>query len=158
MALSKALNLMDAKRSYMVKTLNIMDANIKGFTVYIIMYIDIHTYIHIHTHTQVSTRTYTPCSCSEAPASPTHTYVCTRPHRSDPEPSSESGRGCRRRPQVVRLQVGGHVGENRELDGQARPEMWTCNHPGRERGRQGGREGERGRGREREGGSEGRRE
>ena len=34
MALSNALNLMDAKRLCIVKTLNIMDANIKGFTVY----------------------------------------------------------------------------------------------------------------------------
>ena len=31
--MSNALNLMDAKRSCMVKTLNIMDANINGFTV-----------------------------------------------------------------------------------------------------------------------------
>ena len=30
---SIALNLMDANRSCMVKTLNIMDANINGFTV-----------------------------------------------------------------------------------------------------------------------------
>ena len=34
MALSNELNLMEAKRSCMLKTLNIMDANIKGFTVY----------------------------------------------------------------------------------------------------------------------------
>ena len=35
------LNLMDTKRSCMVKTLNIMDANINGFTV-----IDTHQFYH----------------------------------------------------------------------------------------------------------------